>query len=224
MSRPAGSTRSAAPATRSSRRRARCSPRASARRWRRRRPAPRSRARRPTATSPARGRCSSRRTRTSTGRRCSATIRRADPQARLAAVADDQLRRILTFEPEMRTVLRLSLEHRSRATGGPQRCLSTAACGSARSRTPSPPLRDELPAASSAPARARDRRDARHRGVRLADRHRRPVARGGGCDDARERARRLLDAALGRSPACSERSTAPRWWTLVGGTAALTGV
>ena len=35
-----------------------------------------------------------------------------DPQARLAAVADDQLRRILTFEPEMRTVLRLSLEAR----------------------------------------------------------------------------------------------------------------
>lgn len=34
----------------------------------------------------------------------------ADPRARLAAVADDQLRRILTFEPEMRTVLRLSLE------------------------------------------------------------------------------------------------------------------
>ena len=40
----------------------------------------------------------------------------ADPRARLAAVADDQLRRILTFEPEMRTVLRLSLE--PAATGG----------------------------------------------------------------------------------------------------------
>lgn len=34
----------------------------------------------------------------------------ADPRARLAAVVDDQLRRIRTFEPEMRTVLRLSLE------------------------------------------------------------------------------------------------------------------
>lgn len=34
----------------------------------------------------------------------------ADPAARLAAVADDHLRRILKFEPEMRTVLRLSLE------------------------------------------------------------------------------------------------------------------
>jgi AcrR family transcriptional regulator len=34
----------------------------------------------------------------------------ADPAARLAAVADDHLKRILTFEPEQRTVLRLSLE------------------------------------------------------------------------------------------------------------------
>jgi len=39
----------------------------------------------------------------------------ADPAARLAIVADDHLRRILRFEPEMRTVLRLSLE----AGGGP---------------------------------------------------------------------------------------------------------
>ena len=34
----------------------------------------------------------------------------ADPAARLAAVVDDQMRRIRTYEPEMRTVLRLSLE------------------------------------------------------------------------------------------------------------------
>jgi len=34
----------------------------------------------------------------------------ADPEARLAAVVDDHMRRILTFEPEQRTVLRLSLE------------------------------------------------------------------------------------------------------------------
>ena len=34
----------------------------------------------------------------------------ADPEARLAAVVEDQMRRILTYEPEMRTVLRLSLE------------------------------------------------------------------------------------------------------------------
>lgn len=33
-----------------------------------------------------------------------------DPQARLAAVVDDHMRRIVTFEPEQRTVLRLSLE------------------------------------------------------------------------------------------------------------------
>jgi AcrR family transcriptional regulator len=33
-----------------------------------------------------------------------------DPVARLEAVADDQGRRILTYEPEMRAVLRLSLE------------------------------------------------------------------------------------------------------------------
>jgi AcrR family transcriptional regulator len=33
-----------------------------------------------------------------------------DPLARLQAVADDQSRRILTYEPEMRAVLRLSLE------------------------------------------------------------------------------------------------------------------
>ena len=41
----------------------------------------------------------------------------ADPAARLAAVADDHLRRILTFEPEQRTVLRLSLEARARPDG-----------------------------------------------------------------------------------------------------------
>lgn len=34
----------------------------------------------------------------------------ADPRARLAIVVDDHLTRIRTFEPEMRTVLRLSLE------------------------------------------------------------------------------------------------------------------
>jgi AcrR family transcriptional regulator len=33
-----------------------------------------------------------------------------DPEKRLDLVADDQTRRILTYEPEMRTVLRLSLE------------------------------------------------------------------------------------------------------------------
>jgi AcrR family transcriptional regulator len=33
-----------------------------------------------------------------------------DPEARLDLVAEDQTRRILTYEPEMRTVLRLSLE------------------------------------------------------------------------------------------------------------------
>jgi AcrR family transcriptional regulator len=33
----------------------------------------------------------------------------ADPQARLEAVIEDQTRRILTYEPEMRAVLRLSL-------------------------------------------------------------------------------------------------------------------
>ncbi len=34
----------------------------------------------------------------------------ADPMARLEIIAEDQGRRILTYEPEMRTVLRLSLE------------------------------------------------------------------------------------------------------------------
>ncbi|HVB65219.1 MAG TPA: TetR/AcrR family transcriptional regulator [Nitrolancea sp.] len=34
----------------------------------------------------------------------------ADPMARLKLVAEDQARRILTYEPEMRTVLRLSLD------------------------------------------------------------------------------------------------------------------
>ncbi len=41
-----------------------------------------------------------------------------DPLARLEMVADDQARRILTYEPEMRAVLRLSLE--SDATDHPQ--------------------------------------------------------------------------------------------------------
>ena len=36
-----------------------------------------------------------------------------DPEARLRLVAEDQTRRILTYEPEMRAVLRLSLEPRS---------------------------------------------------------------------------------------------------------------
>ena len=43
----------------------------------------------------------------------------ADPRARLAAVADAQLQRILTFESEMRTVLRLSLEPGAAGGGGP---------------------------------------------------------------------------------------------------------
>ena len=41
-----------------------------------------------------------------------------DPAARLALVAEDQTRRILKYEAEMRTVLRLSLE--PDATGGPE--------------------------------------------------------------------------------------------------------
>jgi AcrR family transcriptional regulator len=41
-----------------------------------------------------------------------------DPLARLEIVAEDQARRILTYEPEMRTVLRLSLE--SDSTDRPQ--------------------------------------------------------------------------------------------------------
>jgi AcrR family transcriptional regulator len=40
-----------------------------------------------------------------------------DPEARLKIVADDQTRRILKYEPEMRAVLRLSLD--TDATGGP---------------------------------------------------------------------------------------------------------
>ena len=40
-----------------------------------------------------------------------------DPMARLEIVAEDQARRILTYEPEMRAVLRLSLE--ADATDGP---------------------------------------------------------------------------------------------------------
>lgn len=40
-----------------------------------------------------------------------------DPQARLGIVAEDQTRRILKYEPEMRAVLRLSLE--GDAIGGP---------------------------------------------------------------------------------------------------------
>src|SRR5713226_1334106 len=41
-----------------------------------------------------------------------------DPVARLAIVAEDQTRRILTYEPEMRAVLRLSLQETS--TDGPK--------------------------------------------------------------------------------------------------------
>jgi AcrR family transcriptional regulator len=41
----------------------------------------------------------------------------ADPAARLEIVVDDQMRRILTYEPEMRTVLRLSLESSPAADG-----------------------------------------------------------------------------------------------------------
>jgi AcrR family transcriptional regulator len=40
-----------------------------------------------------------------------------DPEARLEIVAEDQTRRILKYEPEMRAVLRLSLD--TDATGGP---------------------------------------------------------------------------------------------------------
>jgi len=40
----------------------------------------------------------------------------ADPAARLELVAEDQTRRILTYEPEMRAVLRLSLD----AADGPE--------------------------------------------------------------------------------------------------------
>ena len=69
----------------------------------------------------------------------------AEPRARLAAVADDQLRRILTFEPEMRTVLRLSLEPGA-GDGGPalpmNRGLRIGWIEDALA-----PLRDELPAA-----------------------------------------------------------------------------
>lgn len=42
-----------------------------------------------------------------------------DPRARLATVVDDHLTRILTFEPEMRTVLRLSLEAGAAPAGPP---------------------------------------------------------------------------------------------------------
>ena len=72
----------------------------------------------------------------------------ADPPARLAAVADDQLRRILTFEPEMRTVLRLSLEPAAAGGdgGGPalpmNRGLRIGWIEDALA-----PLHDELPAA-----------------------------------------------------------------------------
>jgi hypothetical protein len=41
-----------------------------------------------------------------------------DPEARLAIVAEDQTRRILKYEPEMRAVLRLSLE--ADRTAGPE--------------------------------------------------------------------------------------------------------
>jgi AcrR family transcriptional regulator len=70
----------------------------------------------------------------------------ADPPARLAAVADDQLRRIITFEPEMRTVLRLSLEPATAGGGGPalpmNRGLRIGWIEDALA-----PLRGELPAA-----------------------------------------------------------------------------
>jgi AcrR family transcriptional regulator len=70
----------------------------------------------------------------------------ADPRARLAAVADDQLRRIITFEPEMRTVLRLSLEPATAGGGGPalpmNRGLRIGWIEDALA-----PLRGELPAA-----------------------------------------------------------------------------
>ncbi len=69
----------------------------------------------------------------------------ADPRERLAAVVDDQLRRILTYEPEMRSVLRLSLQEGA-AAGGPalpmNRGLRIGWIEDALS-----PLRDELPAA-----------------------------------------------------------------------------
>lgn len=70
----------------------------------------------------------------------------ADPAGRLALVADDQVRRILTFEPEMRTVLRLSLEAGTSPSGPAlpmNRGLRIGWIDDALA-----PLRDELPAAA----------------------------------------------------------------------------
>lgn len=68
----------------------------------------------------------------------------ADPAARLAAVADDHLRRILTFEAEQRTVLRLSLEARGRPDGPAVPMHRGMRIGWIEDALA--PLRDELPA------------------------------------------------------------------------------
>jgi AcrR family transcriptional regulator len=71
----------------------------------------------------------------------------ADPRARLAAVADDQLRRILTFEPEMRTVLRLSLEPAAAGDGAGTALPMNRGLRIGWIEDALAPLRGELPAA-----------------------------------------------------------------------------
>ena len=98
-----------------------------------------------------------------------------DAVARLELVTESIARQVLEHEAELRTMLRLSLEspkpepdalplRRGRAIGWIEDALA--------------PLRDRFDRASDPPARPRHPRDARHRGVRLADRHRRPPPRG----------------------------------------------
>ena len=107
-----------------------------------------------------------------------------DVVARLAIVADDQTRRILTFEPEMRAVLRLSLEDDpGRAPELPMnRGLRIGWIEDALS-----PLTGRMPLEPPPPLDQRHRRHTRHRSVRVAHGRRSALEGRGGGDDEGQR-------------------------------------
>jgi len=117
-----------------------------------------------------------------------------DPAARLAIVSEDQTLRVLKYEPEMRAVLRLSLEADS--AGGPKlpmnRGLRIGWIEDALT-----PLRGQMPRRQAQAADLWHRRHTRHRSVRLADRHRPGLARGRSRGHARQRQRTTADRDRG---------------------------
>jgi AcrR family transcriptional regulator len=107
-----------------------------------------------------------------------------DPLARLEIVAEGLTRQILEHEPELRAQLRLALE--GEPAGGEslplRRWRRIRWIEDALS-----PLRGRMPE-RKLPTSLRDRRDAGHRGVGMADRYGRALPRGGSGSDALERA------------------------------------